>query len=169
MNKLAILGLGSVAALALAACNPANNDKSAEYDAATTAPAATAPSMLDAPKPGLWRVTTAVSGMPNGTSIPPQEICIKQAKLEAPSSVNQAGAECTNTAFTRQGADMVATASCKLPNNIKSDSTIKVSGDFNSRYVTEVTTKMDPAPTPAMAETKMTMTAERLGDCPAGS
>jgi hypothetical protein len=51
---------------------------------------------------------------------------------------------------------------------MKADSTIRVTGDFNSRYVTEVTTKMDPAPTPQMAQTKVTMTAERIGDCPAG-
>ena len=168
MNKLALLGLGSVAALALAACNPAK-DENHDKTAAGSAPVATAPATLDGPKPGLWRVSTAVSGMPGGASVPAQEICIKEAKLETPSSVNQAGAECTHTAFARQGADMVATASCKLPNNMKSDSTIKVSGDFNSRYVTEITTRMDPAPTPAMAETKVTMTAERIGDCAAGS
>ena len=51
---------------------------------------------------------------------------------------------------------------------IGSGSRVRVTGDFNSRYVTEVTTKMDPAPTPQMAQTKVTMTAERIGDCPAG-
>jgi hypothetical protein len=51
---------------------------------------------------------------------------------------------------------------------MKADSTIRVTGDFNTRYVTEVTTRLTPAPTPQMAETRMTMTAERIGDCPAG-
>jgi len=50
---------------------------------------------------------------------------------------------------------------------MKTDSTIRVTGDFNSRYVMEVKTKMDPAPMPSMAETTVTMTGERLGDCPA--
>lgn len=48
---------------------------------------------------------------------------------------------------------------------MKTESSIRVTGDFNSRYVTEVRTKMSPAPTSAMAETTMTMTAERVGDC----
>jgi hypothetical protein len=29
----------------------------------------------------------------------------------------------------------------------------------------EITSKMDPAPMPSMAEQTMTMTAERIGDC----
>ena len=168
MKKLALLGLASVAALTVAACNPGANK--AEGDAASAGSASTAaPATLEAPKPGLWRVTTAMEGMPGGAAVPPQEVCIKEAKLEAPASAQQAGAECTTTPFAREGDALVSTASCKLPGNMKSDSTVKISGDFNSRYVTEVTTKMDPAPTPAMAQTKITMTAERVGDCPAGS
>ena len=62
---------------------------------------------------------------------------------------------------------MVAATSCALPGNVKADSTIRVTGDFSSRYVTEVTTKLTPAPTPQLAETRVTMTAERIGDCPA--
>lgn len=164
MNKIALLGLTSVAAFTLAACNPSANK--AEGDVAAKGPAA--PTTLEAPKPGLWRVTTSMEGMPGGASVPPQEVCVTEAKLEAPAATQQPGADCTTTAFARQGDAMVSTASCKLPGNMKSDSTVKITGDFNTRYVTEVTTKIDPAPTPAMAETKITMTSERVGDCPAG-
>lgn len=169
MNKFALLGLTSVAALTLAACNPSANKADGDAAAGGAAAPAAAPATLEAPKPGMWRVTTAMTGIPGGASVPPQEMCIKEAKLEAPAAAQQAGADCTSTPFARQGDAMVSTASCKLPGNMKSDSTVKITGDFNTRYVTEVTTKMDPAPTPAMAETKITMTAERLGDCPAGS
>ena len=90
-------------------------------------------------------------------------MCIR----DSPASAQQPGADCTTQPFARQGDAMVATSSCTLPGNMKADSTIRVTGDFNSRYVTEVTTRMDPAPTPQMAQTKVTMTAERIGDCPA--
>lgn len=168
MKKLAMTGLASVMALTFAACSPAANKAEGDAAASAAGGSAGAAAALEGPKPGLWRVTTAMEGVPGGVSVPPQEVCIKEAKLEAPSSAQQAGADCTSTPFKREGGAMVSTAQCNMP-NMKTESTIKVSGDFNSRYTTEVTTKMDPAPTPQMAQTKMTMTAERIGDCPAGS
>jgi hypothetical protein len=41
----------------------------------------------------------------------------------------------------------------------------RVTGDFSSNYTMDITSKMDPPPMPNMAEQKMTMTAERIGDC----
>ncbi|WP_303719041.1 DUF3617 domain-containing protein [Brevundimonas naejangsanensis] len=166
MRSAIIGGVAVACLLGLSACGNNNKAESPAADRAETA--ATAPATLDAPKPGLWRVSTAMEGMPGGASVPAQDVCIKDAKLEAPASAQQPGAECTTQPFARQGDAMVATSSCTLPGNMKADSTIRVTGDFNSRYVTEVTTKMDPAPTPQMAQTKVTMTAERIGDCPAG-
>ncbi|MGX1692679.1 DUF3617 domain-containing protein [Brevundimonas naejangsanensis] len=165
--RSAIIGGAAVACLlGLSACG--NNNKAEGPAAEGAETASTAPATLDAPKPGLWRVSTAMEGMPGGASVPAQDVCIKDAKLEAPASAQQPGADCTTQPFARQGDAMVAASSCTLPGNMKADSTIRVTGDFNSRYVTEVTTKMDPAPTPQMAQTKVTMTAERIGDCPAG-
>ena len=165
MRSAIIGGVAVACLLGLSACgnNKAESPAADAAETASTAPAAT----LDAPKPGLWRVSTAMEGMPGGAAIAPQEICIKEAKLEAPANTQQPGADCTTQPFARQGDAMVATSTCTLPGNMKADSTIRVTGDFNSRYVTEVTTKMDPAPTPQMAQTKVTMTAERIGDCPA--
>lgn len=161
-------GLAVVCLLGLSACGNNNKAETSAVDGAETASRAAAPATLDAPKPGLWRVSTAMEGMPGGAALAPQEVCIKDAKLEAPSTGQPAGADCTTQPFARQGDAMVATSTCTLPGNMKADSTIRVIGDFNSRYVTEVTTRMDPAPTPQMAQTKVTMTAERIGDCPAG-
>ena len=165
MKKIVILGAASVSALMLAACNPSADKAEGGAGADTTATAA-APAALEAPKPGLWRVST-VMDMAGAPAVPPQEVCITESKLEAPSSGQQAGAECTSTPFAREGDALVSTSSCKLPGNMNSESTVKVTGDFNSKYTTEVVTKIDPAPTPAMAQTKVTMTAERIGDCPA--
>lgn len=166
MRSAIIGGVAVACLLGLSACGNNNKAETPAGEGAGSAPAAAA-GTLDAPKPGLWRVSTAMEGAPGGASIPAQEICIKEAKLEAPGDAQQAGADCTTQPFTRQGDAMVATTACTLPGNMKTDSTIRVTGDFNSRYVTEVTTKMDPAPTPQMAQTKITMTAERIGDCPA--
>ncbi|MET4682250.1 DUF3617 domain-containing protein [Brevundimonas faecalis] len=168
MRKVVFIGLASAFALSAAACSPSGGKTEGEKAGEAGAPAA-APASMDAPKPGLWRITTAMEGMPGGASVPPQEVCIKEAKLEAPANAQPAGAQCTSKPFAREGDAMVASSSCTLPGNMKADSTIRVTGDFNSRYVTEVTTKMDPAPTPAMAQTKVTMTAERVGDCPAAA
>lgn len=166
MRSAIIGGVAVACLLGLSACGNNNKAETPAGEGAGSAPAAAA-GTLDAPKPGLWRVSTAMEGMPGGASVPAQEVCIKEAKLEAPGGAQQAGADCTTQPFTRQGDAMVATSACTLPGNMKTDSTIRVTGDFNSRYVTEVTTKMDPAPTPQMAQTKITMTAERIGDCPA--
>ncbi|WP_292052313.1 MULTISPECIES: DUF3617 domain-containing protein [unclassified Brevundimonas] len=171
MKKIAMTGLASVMALTFAACSPGSNKAEGDAAAPDAADKNAAAASLEGPKPGLWRVTTAVEGAAaaGAGAIPAQEVCIKESKLEAPATAEQQGAQCTSTPFTRQGDAMVGSAQCTMPGNIKTESTIRVSGDFNSRYTTEVTTKMDPAPMPQMAETKMTMTAERVGDCPAGS
>jgi hypothetical protein len=36
---------------------------------------------------------------------------------------------------------------------------------MKTSYTMDMTTKMDPAPTPAMANQKITVHAERIGDC----
>lgn len=168
MRSAIIGGVAVACLLGLSACGNNNKPGTTAADEAGAAATASAPAMLDAPKPGLWRVSTAIDGMPGGAAIAPQEVCIKQAKLEAPVNTQQPGADCTTQPFARQGDAMVAASTCTLPGKMKADSTIRVTGDFNSRYVTEITTRMDPAPTPQMAQTKVIMTAERIGDCPAG-
>ena len=146
-------------ALGLAACGQSGETKN-------EAAAPSAAEMLNGPKPGLWRVTTEMSGMPGGATVAPVETCIQSATFETPSTSQSPGAQCTSQPFTRDGDAMVSSSTCTMQ-GMKTDSTIRVTGDFNSRYVMEVKTKMDPAPMPSMAETTVTMTGERLGDCPA--
>lgn len=147
-------------ALGLAACGQSGETKN-------EAAAPSAAEMLNGPKPGLWRVTTEMSGMPAGApAMAPVETCIQTASFEAPSTNQSPGAQCTTQPFTRDGDAMVSSSTCTMQ-GMQADSTIRVTGDFNSRYVMTVNTKMDPAPAPNMAETTVTMTGERLGDCPA--
>ena len=165
-----IAGLASVAALSMAACNQSGEKAAGDAGAEASGSAATgAPAAVEAPAPGLWRVTTAMTGPAAAAgAIPPQEVCVTATdKLEAPSTSQAGGGECTSTPFANEGGAKVSTSTCKLPGNITSESTVRISGDFSKKYTTEVTTKMTPAPTPEMAETKITMTSERIGDCPA--
>ncbi len=150
-------------ALGLAACGQGGGE--AKTDAGTTAePAAAA--ALDGPRPGLWRVNTVVSGIPGAPAMPPVETCVTQATFEPPAQSSAPGADCTTQAFRREGDAVVGSSVCQMQ-GMKTESAIRITGDFSSNYVMEVRTKMDPAPSPAMAETVMTMTGERLGDCPA--
>ena len=167
MRSVMIGGVAVACLLGLSACGNNNSKTEASAGEGAKNVPGSVEAALDAPRPGLWRVTTAMEGQPGGAAIPTQEICVTQAKLEPPANTQQPGADCTTQPFARQGDAMVAATACTLPGNMKMDSTIRVTGDFNSRYVTEVTTKLDPAPTPQMAQTKVTMTAERIGDCPA--
>lgn len=151
-------------ALGLAACGQGGEAKT-EATADSAAPSAA--EMMNGPRPGLWRVTTEMSGMPGGApAMAPVETCIQSATFEAPGGNQTPGANCTTQPFTRDGDAMVSSSTCTMQ-GMKADSTIRVTGDFNSRYVMTVNTKMDPAPAPNMAETTVTMTGERLGDCPA--
>jgi len=168
MRFTAIGSVAFVGVLGLAACSN-GTDAPASNPAANSADVDVAPAVLEGPKPGKWRITTAMDGMPGGAAVPPTEICVTQAVLEPPATGGAAGqaqgADCTVTPYTREGNATVATSTCKMPNNMTTTSAVRITGDFNTRYVTEVTTKMDPAPAPNMAETKMTLTSERIGDC----
>lgn len=154
-----------LAALTLTACSQAE-----EKPATATAAAGPADS-LEGPRPGLWRVSTTMAGMPGGASAPAVETCVTSTSFEMPNqggSTSAQGATCTAGAFRREGDAMVGSSTCTLPGGMKTESTSRVTGDFSSNYTMEITTTMDPAPSPQMAETRMTMTAERLGDCPTG-
>lgn len=160
-----MIASAALAALTLAACSQGSDTTEGEKagQASTVAPSAS----MDGPKPGLWRVTTAMAGMPGGAAPAPVETCITSATFEAPGgSAATPGATCTTQPFRRDGDAMVSSTVCEMQGGMKSESAIRVSGDFSSRYTMEVKSKMTGAPAP-MPETTMTMTAERIGDCPA--
>jgi len=157
-----------VAALTLAACGDKADETASVEAGAASAPAA-APT-VDAPRPGLWRVTTSMAGLPAGVAMPSVETCVTGqsfAQMQKDAARMPADIDCTDQTFRREGDVLIGHAVCTLPDGSKSETDTRVSGDFNSRYTMEVKSRMTPAPSPDMAETTMTMTAERIGDCPA--
>jgi hypothetical protein len=159
-----MIAAAAIAALTLAACSQ-GADK-AEGETAGAAGAAAPAASMEGPRPGLWRVTTAMAGMPGGAAMAPVETCITSSTFEAPGGTSATpGAECTTQPFRRDGDAMVSSTVCQMQGGMKSESNIRVSGDFSSRYTMEVKSKTTGAPA-AIPETTMTMTAERLGDCP---
>lgn len=165
------IALAVMAVLSLAACN-----RSGDVDKKSAAPAADAASPVAAaftegPRPGLWRVTTQFSGLPAGAPTPVTETCITKAEFQRPDAPmgDMKGMNCSQDAFRREGDAIVGRSVCTMGQGMRSESNFRITGDLNQRYTMEVRSTMTPAPTPETASTTMTLTAERLGDCPASA
>jgi hypothetical protein len=161
--------ISGLAALSLAACGQADDGASAGE--AKTADSPVAESMPAGPTPGLWRVTTRMSGLPGGMEAPAVETCIREATFEPPrdTAPQSPGMTCEQQAFRREGAAMVGHMVCTSADGVRTVTDTRVTGDYARNYTMEVRSTTTPAPTPSMAEVTMVMTAERLGDCPADS
>jgi hypothetical protein len=164
----------AVAALATAACGPsepAAGAASTATPAADSAPPATAAAPaaapIEGPAAGNWRMTVTAMG----TTMPPTEYCYtKQVSLEEAAKMQQqAGITCSEQSYRKEADAWVGHSVCTMeagptgPMKVTTDS--RVTGDFASKYTMDITSKMDPAPMPSMAEQKMSVTAERIGDC----
>jgi hypothetical protein len=166
----------AVAAAALAACGqsePASEAASSAAPAAgSAAPAPAAPDAsatpvaVEGPAAGKWRMT--VSAM--GQAMPPTEYCYtKQVSLEEAEKMQQAsGITCSEQSYRKDGDAWIGHSVCSMPGagtpmKVTQDS--RVTGDFSSKYTIDIISRMDPPPMPSMAEQKMTITAERIGDC----
>ena len=160
--------VSGLAAFSLAACGQ-GGDASPAGKANDTAGNAAA-GMPAGPTPGLWRVTTRMSGMPAGMEAPAVETCIREAKFETPRGAPESpGMTCEQQSFRREGDAMVGHMVCTSADGMRTETDTRVSGDFTRNYTMEVKSRMTPPPSPEMAEVAMAMTAERLGDCPAAS
>ena len=158
------LSLALVAVLA-AACSKKEEAAKAPEAAAPAAPAAPALAAadLEGPKPGKWKMTTNLSAAPKPVTV---ETCVAQTSFKDMDAAKQkAGVTCTEQSYRREGADIVGRSVCTIQGGMKVITDSRISGDFTSRYTVDAKTVMDPAPTPAMKETTMKVTAERLGDC----
>lgn len=164
------LWIAAAGALLLAGCQREGEGPTAGSEAPPGAPAASsvAAGGPAGPTPGLWRITTRMQGMPAEMPAHSIETCIREARFEAPAAAEGSGMQCEPQDFRRDGDAMVGRSVC-TGNGMRTVSDIRVTGDFSRSYVMEVRTSMSPAPAPGMEETLMTMTAERLGDCPSGS
>ncbi len=163
-----IITLVSGLALTLAACGQGESGPAGETS--VSAPAAAATDMPAGPTPGLWRVTTRMSGMPAGMEAPAVETCIREAKFEMPRGAPESsGMTCKQQAFRRDGGAMVGHIVCTSADGVRTETDTRVSGDFTRNYTMELKSRSTPSPSPEMAEVTMVMTAERLGECPADS
>ena len=158
------LSLALVAALA-AACSKKEEAAKAPEAAAPAAPAgpALAAADMEGPKPGKWKMTTTLSAAPKPVTV---ETCVAQTSFkDMDAAKQQAGVTCAEQSYRRDGADIVGHSVCTIQGGMKVITDSRISGDFASRYTVDAKTVMDPAPTPAMKETTMKITAERIGDC----
>jgi len=158
-----------LAGLTLAACGQGEGDPAKGKSAESTARAGFG--LPTGPTPGLWRVTTRMTGMPSGMEAPTVETCIREAKFEPPQGATpqSPGMTCEQQSFRREGDAMVGHMVCTTEDGVRTVTDTRVTGDYSRNYTMEVKSTMTPAPTPSMAEVSMVMTAERLGDCPAES
>ena len=166
MSRISIIAAAAIGVFGLAACSqPAANGDAEKGDAAAPS---TAPANLSAPAPGLWRLTTSTNA-PGAPAMAPTEVCVTAANANFDSATPPAtpGADCTTRPMTREGDAMVGGATCNIAGGMRTDTTVRVSGDFSRAYTIATTTRMEPAPSPAMGEITATVTAERIGDCPA--
>lgn len=159
--------VSALAILSLAACGQGDDEAPAANKAAGNAAQTGVPA---GPTPGLWRVTTRISGMPAGMEAPAIETCIREAKFEVPQGAPESpGMTCEQQSFRREGDVMVGHMVCTSADGVRTVTGTRVSGDFARNYTMEVKSTVTPSPSPEMSEVTMVMTAERLGDCPADS
>jgi hypothetical protein len=177
---LVFVAFGTLAAVA--ACGQKSETKSgtkaaetpkvatATGEAAATAPAPTAPAPTRWPKrkPGLWTQTMTLKAQGFTRSF---RFCVDDTSDEKMGLDTQGDDKrCQRKSMTR-GMDggWTVVSACDMGPAGQTDSTIHVAGDFNTRYVMDVTSVTTGAAQPAMnGEHKMNMTAEWSGACPAG-
>ena len=174
MRALAgFVAFGTLAALA--ACGQKSETKTAApaaspEAAAVVAPPPAAPAAPAWPKrkAGLWTQTMNLKAQGFSRSF---RFCIDESSDEK-MGLNSQGpdTQCQRKSMTRglDGSWTIVSA-CDMGAAGKTDSTIHVAGDFNTRYVMDLTSTTTGAAQPALnGEHKMSMTAEWSGPCPAG-
>ena len=105
MRSVMIGGAAVACLLGLSACGNNNSKTEAPAGEGAKNVPGSVEAALDAPRPGLWRVTTVMEGAPGGATIPPQEVCVTEAKLEPPANAQQPGAEQRQRRRLRHGGD----------------------------------------------------------------
>src|SRR5690606_1470041 len=114
-------------------------------------------------------VSTPMQGMPAGMEAPAVETCIRESSFEPPQAGQAEGTNCERPDLRREAEAMVGRLASTSPAGERTVTDMRVTGDLTRRYVMEMTTATTPATGGAPAGMTMVKTAERLGDCPAGS
>lgn len=136
--------------------------------------AASAASVLAAPagppqrKAGWWEITTQMAAPMAMTQ--KMNFCTDaatEARNSALAGNMQSQGDCTQGPIARTPGGWSFSSTCKMQGMTMTTSGT-ATGDFQSNYRVDATTKMEPAPMPQMAQSRMTITAKWLGACPAG-
>ena len=119
---------------------------------------------------GLWEMTMKMSSpMPMTTTM---RQCTDAAEERAGAAFQsggpqQAGVSCkAGTPLPAPGGGWSYTSVCTMRGMTMTTKGV-TRGDFRTGYHMESTTRMEPAPVPQMAETKMVMDSKWIGPCPA--
>jgi hypothetical protein len=170
--RISLIVTVAAAALGLAGCNksePAATDGASSTPAPaaeTAAPAAAAAPTVDGPAAGKWKITMTTMGQ----TMPATETCYatQTSFADAQRMQQQAGVTCAEQSYNREGDAVIGHSVCSSDiagKTTKITTYTRITGDFKTKYTMDITRMMDPAPAPGKTEQKITMTAERLGDC----
>lgn len=162
--------LAATAALALAACSKPAGEKAASAEGAAKPAAATAsvpagPAAMPSRKPGLWKQTVSTAGMTQTSTL-----CLDKA-VESKLAVWGAGASkerCQETAIAPAPGGWSFTSACDMGTGGRTTTEGVVTGDFNTSYKVEASSRTEGAAAPQMnGPHKMVMQATWQGPCPA--
>ncbi len=167
MTRATFVAAGCAAALALAlgACSKKADDAAPAAEAPATAPAASAGASAMKPTPGKWKMTTAMDGLPAG-AMPAIEVCLTADDLkdDAWATGPRRQDNCSKME-TRVVGGVVTTHAVCASEGITTTMDVRATGDFSKRYTVETVMKMEPAAPGAPNPMKMSVVAERVGDC----
>jgi hypothetical protein len=133
--------------------------------AATVALPAAAQIAAPQRKPGFWEQTMTMTG---GRAMKSQ-ICTDAAVEKSMSAFgqNMAQSTCSKNQIRKTPTGFAFDSTCKVGSSVV-NSTGTATGDFNSAYVVDVSSKSTPPMVPGKGETHMKIAAKWLGPCPAG-
>jgi hypothetical protein len=116
-------------------------------------------------KPGFWEQTMTMAG---GRSMKSQ-MCTDAAVEKSMSAFgqNMSQSTCSKNQIRKTPTGFAFDSTCKIGNSVTTSSGV-ATGDFNSAYVVEVTSRSTPPMVPGQGETHMKIAAKWLGPCPAG-
>lgn len=157
-----------VSAFALSACSPKGDQASAPSAAGAVAGAKTAlTGQPPKPKAGIWETTMNMGGAtPMKVS---SQVCLDAAMLNGDawlSQRTQGAADCRQTVKGTLSGYTVDSV-CKISGRTMVTHAV-ASGDFNTAYVMDMTTRSDPPSEGMPAEMKMQVSARYLGPCAPG-
>ncbi|MDO9471456.1 MAG: DUF3617 family protein [Caulobacter sp.] len=167
MTRATLLTAGCAAlALTLGACSKQAEDKAPAAEAPASATATAGAAMK--PTPGRWKMTTTMDGLPAG-AMPAIEVCLTADDLKDDAWATGAGKRPDNCSKmeTKVAGGRVTTHAVCASEGVTTTMDMTASGAFGKRYTVETVMKMDPAAPGAPNPMKMSVVAERLGDCQA--